>query len=490
MISLEEWTTVRYLKAQGLGTRKIARQLGISRNKVRRAMGWDRQPQYERPPRSNSSLEPLRDTIRKMLLEKHFIGSRIIEELRPLGYKGSKTAFYDYLAKIKAVEGKTKACIRYETAPGQQAQFDWSPYTILIGSSLTKVIIYRFILGFSRHKCHFASLNESQLSAFEGIEHGLWKCGGAPKEFVVDNAGVFVHKAAPAHFEWNQRFLEFCGHYSMKPIACRVGNPRAKGKVERPFFYLEQHFIKGNSFDSFEDLCSRLSRFDEELDLQIHQTTRERPIDRFELEKAHLTPLPPNRFISSKELFRHVSWDGMVSFGSSRYSVPSDYDGKEVWVRTSQGRYIEIYSQQGNLIDRHALSQKKGATIMKEEHYEKLKKNGFRTRIVLEKAFLEKFPDQKDFLEKLYAQQKLNPLFHLRPVVELANLYPREVMLKVFELSHQYNTFSCHFIRGLLEKEAPTEVAPEPRAGTLWSFPAIQVNADLSAYQKLMEVKS
>ena len=490
MISLEEWTTVRYLKAQGLGTRKIARQLGISRNKVRRAMGWDRQPQYERPPRSNSSLEPLRDAIKKMLLEKHFIGSRILEELRPLGYKGSKTAFYDYLAKIKAVEGKTKACIRYETAPGQQAQFDWSPYTVLIGSSLTKVIIYRFILGFSRHKRHFASLNESQLSAFEGIEHGLWKCGGAPKEFVVDNAGVFVHKAAPAHFEWNQRFLEFCGHYSMKPIACRVGNPRAKGKVEKPFFYLEQHFIKGNSFDSFEDLCSRLSRFEEELDLQIHQTTRERPIDRFELEKAHLTLLPSNRFISSKELFRHVSWDGMVSFGSSRYSVPSDYDGKEVWVRTSQGRYIEIYSQQGNLIDRHALSQKKGATIMKEEHYEKLKKNGFRTRIVLEKAFLEKFPDQKDFLEKLYAQQKLNPLFHLRPVVELANLYPREVMLKVFELSHQYNTFSCHFIRGLLEKEAPAEAAPEPRAGTLWSFPAIQVNADLSVYQKLMEVKS
>lgn len=113
MISLEEWTTIRYLKAQGLGTRKIARQLGISRNKVRRAMGWDRQPQYQREPRSNSRLEPLRDAIKKMLLEKHFIGSRILEELQPLGYKGSKTAFYDYLAKIKAVEGKTKACIRY-----------------------------------------------------------------------------------------------------------------------------------------------------------------------------------------------------------------------------------------------------------------------------------------------------------------------------------------------------------------------------------------
>jgi len=425
-----------------------------------------------------------------MLVNDHFIGTRILKEMRLRGYDGSQTAFYRFLSSIKVYEGKaTKACIRYETLPGQQGQFDWSPYTVPIGGCMTRVVVFRLILGYSRRQCHFASLNESQASVFQGIEHGLLKIGGAPKELVVDNAGAFVVNAQPAHFKWNPRFLELCGHYSMKPVACRVGNPRAKGKVERPFYYLEQHFIKGYSFLSFEHLCQELSRFDDELGTRVHQTTQERPIDRFEWEREYLTPLPPGRFVSSREVFRHVSWDSLLPFGSSRYSVPSDYAGKDVWVGVSQGRYLQVYNQQGHLVAQHILSEKKRVTILVEEHYANLRKNQARTRIMLENEFLEKFPDERDFLEKLYVQQKLNPVFHLKPILDLATIYPRETMLKVFALAKEYNTFSCHFIRGLLEKEAPQEAVPEPRAYSLWAVPAITVRADLSAYQKIMEVK-
>ena len=488
MISVEAWTTIRYLKAQGLGTRSIAREVGVARNTVKKALRSKGPPRYQRKPRPNPKLEPFREEVRRMLVNDHFIGSRILRELRRRGYDGSQMAFYRFLKKIKVGEGKTKACIRYETPPGQQGQYDWSPYTVPIGGRLTRVVVFRLILGFSRSKCHFASLNASQASVFEGIEHGLWKFGGAPKELVVDNDRAFVINAHPSHFKWNERFLEFCGHYSMRPIACRVRNPKAKGKVERPFRELEEHFIKGCSFESFEHFCRELERFDEEINSWVHQTTQERPVDRFEWERGHLTPLPSGRFVSSRELFRHVSWDSTIPFGGSRYTVPSEYAGKDVWVRTSQGRYLNIYDQQGNLIWRHTISQKKGATVLVEEHYARLKKN-FRTRVVLEKEFLEKFPEERDFLEKLYAQQKLNPVFHLKPIVELAAIYPRESMLKAFTLAREYNTFSCHFIRGLLEKEAPQEAVPEPGTTSLWSLPQVTVKADLSAYQKLAEVK-
>ena len=423
-----------------------------------------------------------------MLTNDHFIGSRILKELQKRGYDGSQMAFYRFLKKIKTEEGRTKACIRYETLPGEQGQFDWSPYTVPIGGCLIRVVVFRFILSFSRKRCHYASLNGSQASAFEGIEHGLWKFGGAPKELVVDNDHAFVINARPAHFQWNPRFLELCGHYSMRPIACRVGNPKAKGKVERPFRDLEEQFIKGGSFDSFEHFCQELERFDEEVNSRIHQTTQERPIDRFEQEKEHLTPLPSGRFVSTREQLRHVNFDGVLSFGGSRYTVPSEYAGKDVWVRTSQGRYLDVCDQQGRLIWRHTLSQKKGATILVEEHYARLKKN-FRTRAVLEQEFLEKFPEEKEFLDKLYAQQKLNPVFHLKPIVELAAIYSRESLTHAFALAREYNPFSCHFIRGLLEKEAPQEAAPERGAISLWPLPQVMVKADLSAYQKLVEVR-
>jgi len=152
MISVEAWTTIRYLKAQGLGTRKIAKEVGVARNTVRQAVRSEGPPKYERPPRPNPKLEPLRDVIRRMLTNDHFIGSRILKEIRTMGYDGSQMAFYRFLAKIKAEEGKNKACIRYETPPGQQGQFDWSPYTVPIGGCLTRVVVFRLILGFSRRQ--------------------------------------------------------------------------------------------------------------------------------------------------------------------------------------------------------------------------------------------------------------------------------------------------------------------------------------------------
>lgn len=487
MISVEAWTTIRYLKAQGLGTRSIAREVGVARNTVKHALRSEGPPKYRRPLRPNPKLEPLREEICKMVTNDHLIGSRILKEVRKRGYDGSQAAFYRFLNKLKAEVGKTRACIRYETGPGQQGQFDWSPYTVPIGGCVTRVVVFRLILGFSRLRCHFASLNASQASVFEAIEHGLWKFGGSPKELVVDNDRAFVINAHPAHFKWNPRFMELCGHYSMKPIACRVGNPRAKGKVERPFHYLEEHFIKGRSFESFEHFCQELEHFDEEVNSQVHQTTQERPVDRLQWEKEHLTPLPAERFISSRELLRHVSWDSLVPFEGNRYSVPSDYAGRDVWVRTSQGRYLDIYDQQGKLIWRHTLSQKKGATILVEEHYARLKRS-FRTRPVLEKEFLERFPEEKDFLERLYAQQKLNPVFHLKPIVELAAIYSRDSMVRAFALAREYNTFSCHFIRGLLEKETPQVAVPERCPSSLWALPQLTVKADLSSYQKLVEV--
>ncbi len=106
----------------------------------------------------------------------------------------------------------------------------------------------------------------------------------------------------------------------------------------------------------------------------VHHTTQERPIDRFKGEQPYLTPLPPGRFVSIREELRKVSWDRLISFGGSRYSGPYQYASKEVWVRTSQGATIQVYSQRGELMATHPLSQRKGVTTLVEDHYAGLRK--------------------------------------------------------------------------------------------------------------------
>jgi transposase len=489
---MEAWTTIRYLHAQGLGIRAICREVGISRKAVRRALRADGPPRYQRPPRPNPKLEPFSARIRELYYRQQFIGSRILRELRAAGYEGGPTALYAYLRTLKAELPSRKVTERFETPPGQQGQFDWSPYTIELGGELRRVIVYSLTLGYSRRKHYTASLDETQASIFEAIELCLRHFDGAPKELLVDNAKAFVLDANPVHFRWNPQFLELCGHYRLKPRACRPYRARTKGKVERPCFYLEQHFIKGTGFNSFLHFLQELDRFEQEdLDVRVHSTTLERPIDRFAQEHPHLTPLPDQRFVGTLALSRKVSWDCLVSFRGSRYSVPATYAGKLVWVLVSRGTHLLVLDARRQLLTEHRLSPTKGAIVILQEHYAPLRRGTPRTSVVLAEQFLARFPHQAAFLEGLTAQHKLNPVDHLRGVLELATLYDPASLERAFALAQEYNSYSHSFVRGLLEHEVQPSVDPAaaaqhaPRGGP--ALPTAPVRCDLGRYQRLLE---
>jgi transposase len=178
LLSVEAWTTIRYLHAQGMGIRAITRELSLSRKAVRRALRTEGVPSYQRPKRPNPQLVPFEGRLRELYFREHLIGSRILRELRKVGYAGSASALYTYLGSLRALVPSRKATVRYETAPGQQGQFDWSPYTVELGGERIKVIVYGLTLGYSRRKHYTASLDETQVSIFEAVEGCLRHFGG------------------------------------------------------------------------------------------------------------------------------------------------------------------------------------------------------------------------------------------------------------------------------------------------------------------------
>ena len=430
---MEAWTTIRYLHAQGLGIRAIGRELSVSRKAVRRALRSEGVPRYQRSARPNPQLVPFEARIQELYFREHLIGSRILRELRAQGYAGSASALYAYLKRLRAAVPSAKATERFETPPGQQGQFDWSPYTIELGGELTRVVVYGMTLGYSRRK-HYtargtprdgsrgdpASLDETQASIFEAVEACLHHFGGAPKELLVDNAKAFVLDANPAHFRWNPQFLELCGHYRVKPRACRPYRARTKGKVERPFFYLEQQCIKGRTWSSFAHFLQELAVFErDDLDVRVHSTTQQRPIDRFQVEAPQLTPLPEPRFVGTRALSRKVSWDCLVSYRGSRYSVPAPQAGKLVWLLPSRGTHLLVLDARHAVLVEHRLSATKGTIVMLDEHYAPLRRGPATTYVVLAKQFLARFPHHAAFLEGLVARHKLGPAAPLRAIMEL-----------------------------------------------------------------------
>ncbi|MFQ5861245.1 MAG: IS21 family transposase [Dehalococcoidia bacterium] len=484
MITVEAWTTIRYLYHQGKGKKTIARELRVGRNTVRRALAKEGPPRYRREPRPNPKLEPFGEEIQRMRREG-FIGTRILRELRQRGYQGSPSALYDRLRRLKGEEPDPRVCLRYETAPGQQAQFDWSPYTVDLGGQLTRVVVFSTVLGYSRRKHFSPSLDARQDSIYSAVEEGFQHFGGAPLQLLVDNDRSFVLDTRPGHFRWNSHFLELCGCYGVQPIACRVRQPRGKGKVENPFRHLEQQVIKGGHWRDFHHFCQEIARFEaEELDLRVHGTTGEPPLERFQREASALIPLPASPFVGSREELRKVSWDGLVPFRANKYGVPAAYSGKRVWVRTLRGHTLQLRNQKGDLVASHVLRPGKGAIVLLEGQYAGLRQP--RTRVVLRQAFLGRFPRHQLFLEQLQAQQRFNPEAHLRGILELAHLYPQKVLEEAFDLAQSYNTFSKDFVQGLVEQRPPWQ-APLPGTSlSLRPVPAITVRGDLSVYQTLL----
>ena len=488
MLSMEAWATVRQLHAQGYSVRRISRELHLSRQAVRRALGSPEPPRYRRQPTENQQLAPFVDVIKQMTTDQHLIGSRILNEIRARGYAGSAAPFYRLWTRLRPTQPDPRITERFETAPGEQSQFDWSPYTILLGGARRRVIVYGSVLAYSRRLFYWPSLDETQASIYEAFEEAFWHYGGVTKFALVDNAGSLVIDSRPLSFQWHPQFLALCGYYRVEPRACRPRRPRTKGKRERPFRDLEEHLIKGNSWLDFAQLGRDLGQFTRDHEGREHHTTHQPPLERFAEEVPMLTPLPTTRYVGIHALTRKVSWDCLVSYEGSRYSVPWVYAGKRVWVRASQGLRLEAMAPTGAAIARHPLSATKGATIIDPAHYEGLRKETPHTKVVLAEAFQHRFPEAQAFLDGVLTQQKMNPVRHLRGILELAQHYPDDAMRAAFHTAGTYNTYTLQFLRGVLQYTAQPALIPSTPMGTLRAVPRVSIKRDLRAYQDLLGV--
>jgi len=239
---MEQWAAIRWLEKQGFRKRTIPRTLGISRTTVRRALKQEDIPKYERKKL------PVQEIVKETLWEKEFIGTRILTEIKKEGYTPFFTTRYRFLKKTKK-NPPQKTTRRYETDPEEQGQFDWSPYEVILGGKKRKVTCFVFILGYSRRKYVTFSLNQTLASVIEALEEALRFFGGSPEKLLLDNAKqMVVEHLADGTVRINETFLKLAGLYRFQPKPCRLYWPRTKGKVERPFCYIEQHFIKGRAF--------------------------------------------------------------------------------------------------------------------------------------------------------------------------------------------------------------------------------------------------
>ena len=471
---MEDWVSIKNIKAKNpkLGTRKIAELLGISRNTVKKALRSDEAPSYNKGiDKINKHIEPFEDFIKEAFLKRKLKASRILKDIQSKGYKGSQYALYAYIKKhLRPINDELKksspdAYKSYETAPGEQMQYDWAHYTLPIGNELVKVYIHQTILGYSRYKFLDVSLSITQSDVFNALEESFSFFGGVCERIQVDNARVFIDNASRDNLVWNRRFLHFCGFYGIKPTRSMPRHPWSKGKVEKPFDYVENHFIAGNSYESFADLREKLKLFCKQSNLLLHGSTKEITKIRFENKEAlSLNPLPVDPltgeikpYVGFKEIFRKVSSDCLISYKSNRYSVPHYFASKEVWIRVLYGTVLQIFSSKNKLIASHNLSLGKGDVIIDKEHFAGYRSQNTDSIAKSISRLTIRFGDYTNihaFINNVKVQKRINPARHLQRIANLFEYYSDDDCIMAMEECFTLNVFNASVIKGFITAQA------------------------------------
>ena len=322
----------------GWGSKRIARELGISRNTVKKYLkqgGWQA---YKKPVRKRNLAE------KTVFLEEKFHQHRgnavvVARELEAVG--GPKVSLRTVQRAVEPLRQEMKAqalaTVRFETRPGEQLQADFGQVTVEIGGVSTKVHLAVLTLGYSRRQFVCAWPCERQAQWLRSFELAFEHFGGVPETLLLDNPRSLVlkHNSLTREVEFHPTLVEFGKHWGVNLRACAPYRARTKGKVERGVGYVKRNAIAGYTFESWETFEAHLVWWMREVsDIRIHGTTGEPPLERFNgAERQALSPLASRpSFHRRRTLTRRVQSDCCVEVDTNHYSVPWKHIGKSVVV--------------------------------------------------------------------------------------------------------------------------------------------------------------
>ncbi len=458
MKNLNDWAAVQRVYQQTHSKRDTAKILGMSRNTVKRLLDMTEEPTYHRT-NYQSKLDDYKEIIMEWRCTPYeFNGTRIFRELKKKGYTGSIGPIYRFLRIVDEDIGthiSKKATVRHESPPGDQAQFDWTEYNILVDNRYRKVYCFALILAASRKKAVCFSLRVDGEAIYEAIQELFEDLGGVTLEILIDNTKALVLENNPKSQEevrYNEHALLMAKHLGTELNACPCFWPRKKGKIERPFAYIEEQFVKGNSFHSMEELNRRGKTFVSEWCDEKHSTTQRIPNQHFiQEELGTLLPLPTKRYQMSTMKTRKISADSFISIASNKYSVPVKYVGKTLYFRLIYGFRIAIYDKNEKWIMNLEASDEKKKVFSDDKHYEAIANKVSTSIPQIRRDFTAIYSNGAKYLE--VAGRKFDqPTHHARKIMELQELYSVSVMDELIGIAIEKNLLDIKAFRGMLKE--------------------------------------
>jgi transposase len=448
MLSQAQRTAILELSAKGVSTREIAHVLRLSRLTVRKVLRSNSTnvPEIQRAEKA----EPYRERILDLLTSCKGNLVRVHEELVASGAALSYQALTGFCRRQGIGQMPIVPAGEYHFEPGVEMQHDTSPHTVEVGGRKYKAQTASAVLCYSRMLFFQINPTFQRFDCKVFLSDALRHAGGAPERVMIDNTHVVVLRGTGREMIPVPEMEAFAERFGFRFVAHQIGNANRSARVERPFSFIENNFLAGRTFTSWEDLNSQARQWCDKVNSTYKKHIRAVPRELFAVERMHLKPLPawiPEVYRLHQ---RTVDVEGYVSVNSIRYSVPVAWIGHRVEVRETRDK-IEIEMDARHIVT-HAravtpLSQRVTLAAHRPPRGEGVKRSDPHPE---EKAIAEAAPETALYVAALKQKSRKVVALALRQLLRLLREYPREPFLAAVHEAAQYGLYDLDRVERMI----------------------------------------
>jgi len=338
MLDEDTRTAILRLHAQGHGSRRIARALGIARDSVRRIISSG-SPSV--PPLVRAELaEPWREQILELHARYEGHLGRVHDALTQNGAAVSYPALTAFCRRHGIGSAPPPPAGHYLFGPAVEMQHDTSPHQARVAGSVTRMQTASLVLCYSRMIFfqHYPRFTRFECKAF--LAQAIAYFCGAAGRCMVDNSNVVVASGSGATMIPAPEMAAFAARYGFIFVAHEKGDANRSARVEAPFQRIEKGFLVGENFANWTDLNQRAratcEAWNAKYSTKLHASRREL----LAAEQAYLKPLPLHVPEVYQLCTRIVDAEGYVNVNRVRYSVPYRLIGRALEVRETLERVV------------------------------------------------------------------------------------------------------------------------------------------------------
>jgi transposase len=435
--------------------RQIARVLGISRLAVRRVLRSNSSevPELHRPEKT----EPYRQQILDLFATCKGNLVRVHEELTASGAVLSYPTLTAFCRRHGIGQAPPVAAGQYHFEPGEEMQHDTSPHEIELAGKKRKAQTASAVLCYSRmlfFQC-YSSFRRFDCKVF--LTDALRYFSGVPARVLIDNTHVVVLRGTGRQMVPVPEMAAFGERFGFHFVAHEIGHANRSARVERPFGFIENNFLAGRTFASWEDLNQQARQWCDRVNSTYKKHLRSVPRELLAVERLHLKPLPawiPEAYRLHQRL---VDIEGYVALHTNRYSVPLDWIGRRVEVRETKDK-IEIQLDARHLVSHRRRAEAEHQRILLSQHRPPRGQGIPRPDPhPEEKAILAAVPEMTEYVAALKQRSRKVLTLALRQLWRLVREYPREPLLAAVGEAARYGLYDLDRLERMILRRVARE---------------------------------